>query len=321
MSPANDIPFEIRLEKEPLPSSHSHCLASIALGTDTPEGVIKTSLTSLIKQNHPFENWYAKQLVQHGEHQKLVYTYNDAVLFGHAQLTQKCVAEDLRAVYKDMVQLLSSKQYVLLRIWHYLPQLAKPSDYQVFCEARAQAFSQFKSDFYCAATVIGTDSDCGVVYFLAARSAGIAVNNPRQTMPHLYPKRYVEPTPMFARATLKQWGDNSHLYISGTAAIVGHESMHEGDGGAQLNEAVDNLKILLGETSKIEHSYSKMQLAQLQHIKLYVDTRVADDIIPLIGRYFGSKQIQIYKGQMCRPELLVEIEAMASSDHSYASDA
>ena len=308
------MPFEIRLEKEPLSFDHPCRLASIALKAYAPEGVIKTNLMPL-RQIQPFENWYADQPVRLGKRGKLSYAFNDTVLFGHAELDQKCIAEDLRETYKDIVQLLNSEHYSLLRVWHYLPQLADPSDYQVFCDARAQAFSSHKEDSYCAATVIGTGSDYGVVYFIAARKAGIAVNNPRQALPHLYPKHYVEPAPMFARATLKQWGDQNHLYISGTAAIVGHTSLHEGDADAQLNEIVNNLNSLLSEAAKTEHRYSKMPIDRLRHIKLYVDKRVSANIATLIDKHLGSdNELQVFEGQMCRTELLLEIEAMVLSD-------
>ena len=308
--------FEIRLEKKPLPLDHPCRLASIALKADAPKGVIKTNLTPLW-EIQPFENWYAEQPVSLGELGKLSYAFNDAILFGHAELDQKHIAEDLQETYKGLVQLLNSEHYSLLRVWHYLPQLAEPSDYQVFCDARAQAFSLHKEDAYCAATAIGTGSYYGVIYFIAARKAGVAVNNPRQTLPYRYPKNYVEPAPMFARSTLKQWGDKSHLYISGTAAIVGYTSQHIGDANAQLSEIVNNLNSLLSEAAETEHGYNKISPARLQHIKLYVDKRVSADITTLVDRYLGSDiELQVFEGQMCRPELLVEIEAMAISQSS-----
>ena len=130
----------------------------------------------------------------------------------------------------------------------------------------------------------------------------------------MYPKHYVEPAPMFARSTLKQWGNKSHLYISGTAAIVGHTSLHDGDANAQLNEIVNNLNSLLSEAAKTEHGYSNIPLARLRHIKLYVDKHVSENITILVDRHLGSDiELQVFEGQMCRPELLVEIEAMAIS--------
>ena len=307
------MPFEIRLEKKPLAFDHPYRLASIALRADTSKDIIKTNLIPL-QEVQPFENWYAEQPVSLGSLGKLSYAFNDSILFGHAKLDQKRITEDLQETYRNIVQLLNSEHYSLLRAWHYLPQLTEPSDYHVLCTARAQAFSSFKEDSYCAATVIGTGSHYGVIYFIAARRAGIAVNNPRQTLPYRYPKRYVEPAPMFARATLKQWSDKSHLYISGTAAIVGHASQHNDDAGAQLNEIVNNLNSLLSEAANTEPGYKKMSLAQLQHIKLYVDKRVSGNIAILIDRHLGSGiELQVFEGQMCRPELLVEIEAMAIS--------
>ena len=321
MPPRTDIPLEIRLQKEPLSSSRSDCLASIAMRQDAPADVIKTNLTPL-RKTYPFENWYAKRPIRREQYGKLSYAYNDTVLFGHASLNQKHIAEDLRETYQNIVQLLNSQHYVLLRAWHYLPQLAEATDYQVFCDARAQAFSTSETNSYCAATVIGTNSDYGVVYFIAARKSGIAVNNPRQTLPHLYPAHYVEPSPMFARATLKQWDNGSHLYISGTAAIVGHKSLHEGDADAQLNEVIRNIKTLLNEAAAIEQGYSKIQLGQLQHIKLYVDKSIAHKIDSLADKRLGDcSHLQIFEGQLCRRDLLVEAEAMAICKHTRDNDA
>ena len=290
--------------------SDSYCLAAIALQRDAPQDTIKTNLNP-IRQTYPFENWYARQAIERGQYRRLSYTYNDAVLFGYTPIYQQHIGEDLVAIYQDIAELLQAEHYVLLRAWHYLPQLSQAADYQIFCNARAQAFTALKPNCYCAATVIGTDSDCGVVYFIATRKAGITVNNPRQTLPHLYPKHYVEPAPMFARATLKQWGSDYHLYISGTAAIVGHASLHKGDADAQLGEVLHNVETLLDEASQS----SKMQLKNLQHIKLYADKSVADDITPLVDKYLARQtSLQIFEGQMCRPELLVEMEAMVVSD-------
>ena len=54
-----------------------------------------------LRQIQPFENWYADQPVRLGKRGKLSYAFNDAVLFGHAELDQKRIAEDLRETYKD----------------------------------------------------------------------------------------------------------------------------------------------------------------------------------------------------------------------------
>ncbi|MBC6414511.1 MAG: hypothetical protein GDA45_06490 [Chromatiales bacterium] len=310
MPPTTDIPFKIRVEKEPLSPTYRHCLATIALQKDAPEDTIRTNLNP-IRQTHSFENWYATQPIDRGQYGKISYAYNDDVLFGHATLYQKALADDLRAIYKDLVALLNSTHYALLRAWHYLPSLDELDDYQVFCDARARAFATLQPSFYCAATVIGTHCDYGVIYFLATRKAGITINNPRQTLPHLYPKRYGQAAPRFARATLKQWGNQSDLYISGTAAIVGHESMHEGDADAQLAEVLRNVETLLDEASTI----GKMQFKHLQHSKLYVDHSIVGNIAALIDKYFPSQnRLQVFEGQMCRRELLVEMEAMATAD-------
>jgi len=308
------MPFEIRLEKEPLATHHPHGLASITAQTEAPEDVIKTHLKPQ-HQDRLFENWYAEHTVRRDHYGKLSYTYNDVILFGYAPLNRDGLDGELGAVYRDLVQLLRAKSYALLRVWNYLPQLLRAADYRLFCAARAQAFGGAAADFYCAATVIGSDSDHGAIYFIAARTAGVAIDNPRQTTPHLYPKRYVDPPPIFARATLKRWSAKcSHLYISGTASIVGSSSVYANDAGAQLGELRRNLEALLAATAEVEHGYSTIKLAQLRCCKLYVSERVAHDIDALVEQHLDFKALQIFVGQLCRPELLVEAEAMAIVD-------
>lgn len=305
-------PFDIRLEETPAPLTNQHCLASIALHRDSSTTAIKTGLMPLNNLSL-YENWYTKKPVCREQHERLSYAFNEDLMLGYAYLHGPQFGENVFAIYQDILQLLTQHNYVLLRVWNYLPQLTESSDYQTFCSARAQAFTTLKPSFYCAATVIGTGSDSGVIYFIGAPTPGIAINNPRQTPPHLYPEYYVTPSPMFSRATLKQWQDGTtHLYVSGTAAIVGHSTVHHDKVAVQLDELAQNITILFSEAAKIDERYRKTQLNHLQHTKLYIARQVADNTLKTLGqRYFGdTSQPQIFNGQMCRADLLVEAEGM-----------
>ena len=50
---------------------------------------------------------------------------------------------------------------------------------------------------------------------------------------------------MFARAALVPNGRGAQLLVSGTASIVGHESLHLGDPEAQLEETARNFEALV----------------------------------------------------------------------------
>ena len=50
---------------------------------------------------------------------------------------------------------------------------------------------------------------------------------------------------MFARAALVPNGRGAQLLVSGTASIVGHESLHIGDPDRQLEETARNFEALV----------------------------------------------------------------------------
>ena len=309
-------PFDIRLEKTPLSLTHPHSLASIALCRESAADAISTGLLSLsdvLGDARLFENWYAQKPVQHAQYERLHYAINEEILFGYAYFRAQQFKKAVFGIYKDLLQLLTQHNYALLRVWNYLPQLSAPSDYQTFCDARARAFRTLAPSSYCAATVIGTASDSGTVYFIAAPEPGLAIDNPRQVSPHLYPEHYVKPAPLFARATLKQWQSGvSHLYISGTAAIVGHRTVHHNEAAIQFEKLAQNIKQLLAQAAKIDTAYQGLKLHQVQHLKLYLAKRALDDSFrTLLQTYFADlSQVQIFYGQMCRADLLVEAEGM-----------
>src|SRR3546814_7777072 len=96
-----------------------------------------------------------------------------------------------------------------------------------------------------AATAIGMLEPGLVIYFLAGKQPGLPIENPRQVSAFRYPRQYGPKSPSFSRATLIGDGANARLLVSGTASVVGHESLHAGDLTAQLDETMANLDAVL----------------------------------------------------------------------------
>ena len=98
------------------------------------------------------------------------------------------------------------------------------------------------------------------------------------------------------------------LYISGTAAIVGHASHHPEDLAAQFNETLANLDSLL------EAAGSTPSLGAMSQLKVYV--RHASDVPAvreLLRARLGDKvPLVLLQGDVCRRELLLEIEGVHS---------
>jgi enamine deaminase RidA (YjgF/YER057c/UK114 family) len=204
-----------------------------------------------------------------------------------------------------------------VRIWNYLPDINRDCDgterYRLFNAARQHglnAFGRALAGCVPAASALGAASDSPVVvYFLATRTAPVFVENPRQVSAYQYPRRYGTHRPVFSRAALLTQADRRTLFISGTASIVGHESLHAGDSEAQTRETLANIAALLQEVNRVAGD-AVFDLGTLAY-KVYV--RRPDDL-PIVqgvlASALGPVARSIYlQADICRQELLVEIEA------------
>ncbi|HRD64961.1 MAG TPA: hypothetical protein PKY50_02285 [Candidatus Competibacter sp.] len=204
-----------------------------------------------------------------------------------------------------------------LRIWNFFPQINRECEglerYRAFCAGRHQALVAELAEFEMqlpAASAIGARGPGLQLYALAAREPGIQIENPRQVSAFHYPRQYGLRSPSFSRAVLKTWGErHHHLYISGTASIVGHASRHQ-DTLPQLDETLANLEALLAEAGR--RTSMPLPLALL---KIYV--RPDLDPSPLrdrVTRTFGADVPLLFlRADICRQELLIEIEGLAAS--------
>jgi chorismate lyase/3-hydroxybenzoate synthase len=208
--------------------------------------------------------------------------------------------------------LAASPERHLLRVWNYLDAInAGEGDaerYRRFCSARALQMAAHGLIRYPAATAIGHRGPRGrlQVYALSATRDGNALENPRQVSAWQYPRQYGPTAPSFARAMLLPEGD---LAISGTAAVIGHASHHVGDVTAQVHEAVANLQALLERAALPAFD-------QASPLKVYVrhpeDARVVRAAVA--AHLDPSVPCILLQGDICRSELLVEIDGWRFAD-------
>lgn len=152
------------------------------------------------------------------------------------------------------------------------------------------------------------------IHFIASRAPADPVENPRQVSAYHYPAEYGPRAPTFARAAA--WpGDAAAplLFVSGTASIVGHRTVHHGDVVAQTRETIANLAAVLEQAARQGHG--PFTLADLSY-RVYV--RDAGDAAALaaVERALrdaagpGVRPLFVH-ADVCRDDLLVEIEASA----------
>ncbi len=209
----------------------------------------------------------------------------------------------------------------LLRAWNYLPAIndgdGDAERYRRFCLGRAAALERagYGDAELCAGTAIGGDEPRLRIYLLCAPRPGVNIENPRQVSAYRYPRQYGPRSPSFARATAVAGpGDSVWLMISGTASVVGHRTLHAGDVEAQLAEVVCNLETLLSEAAGQLGRPGLGDFDANSLLRVYL--RHAADW-PLIEKRLRERwpdaRLAGLRGDVCRADLLVEIEAVSRS--------
>ena len=252
----------------------------------------------------------------------------DEVLFGVVQLEERPGALLDSVTYKAYRRLLVQARALgyphLLRVWNYFPHITRESGrlerYQRFCAGRHQALAENLSGFprtLPAGTAVGTRSGPLTIHFLAAKRPGTHVENPRQVRAYEYPPLYGPSSPSFARATLQPSTSGSQLLISGTASVVGHVSAHIGDPGKQTLEIIHNLNALIVQTEQL-HGVTRGQWCGQALFKIYIrhPAHFATICDILKEQLPSHTQVLYLQGEMCRRELLLEIEGILSQEKS-----
>jgi chorismate lyase/3-hydroxybenzoate synthase len=229
-----------------------------------------------------------------------------------------------RSAYHEIFAVLQSTQYRhLIRVWNYLPEINREADgderYRHFNSARQTAFrnsGRSTVGTVPAASALGSPAGSPIsIYFLASRQPPTMIENPRQTSAYHYPSKFGACSPSFSRACVLTESGGTNLFVSGTASIVGHETVHLGDVTAQTRETLVNIEALLDEANRVvEAGYS---LEGLQY-KVYV-RRPADlgAIAAVLSESLHPATSIVYlQADVCREDLLVEIEAAGESSHN-----
>jgi chorismate lyase / 3-hydroxybenzoate synthase len=248
------------------------------------------------------------------------------MLFGSISLSDESdggLDHTTEIAYRDLLQQVRLLGFPhLWRTWNYFPRINEEEHglerYRRFCIGRYEALAEALPDFPSrlpAGTAVGTRSGSLQIYFLAGTYSAVHVGNPRQVDAYHYPNTYGPRSPSFARATLCRSDGATQLFISGTASVVGHESQHRGQVEMQARETVTNLRALIdraecfrtgAEAGSRPQSIFKVYVRNADHLAIV--RRALQD--PL----FLSSDLIYLQGDLCRKELLVEIEGLVTTD-------
>jgi enamine deaminase RidA (YjgF/YER057c/UK114 family) len=248
------------------------------------------------------------------------------------------IPEDSERVFGIMERILLSEGMNfsnIFRQWNYIEDIThveKESEitsqhYQVFNNIRSKYYA--KADFhqgYPSATGIGTRAGGVLVSFYALKQNGyqfFSLENPLQKAAFEYTDEvligdsdyegYSKCTPKFARAKLVSNSETEQVFISGTASIREEQTVGINDVGRQTEITIENILQLISRETLSPISNKVTELPKIEFIRVYIkdqaDFKVVKDtcnqMLPGIpGVYVVS--------DVCREDLLVEIEALAS---------
>jgi chorismate lyase/3-hydroxybenzoate synthase len=281
-------------------------------GAEPPPGcglVVRLPLPQLA-DSPVAELWHGGDRFESGVDGSIRWAADGRVLFGAVELPGS--GEDLETAtafaYRELLGGCGRLGYPhLLRAWNVVPDINLVEDglerYRRFCRGRAEAFEAHHGRLFQpllpASSAVGGREGQLVVWFVAGRERGLPRENPRQVSAYSYPPSYGPRSPSFARATRCPDSIGGALFLSGTASIVGHQSVHHGDVLRQLDETLNNLDLLTGGKPAAV-------------LKVYL--RNAEDtpaVAAALEARHGRVPALYLQADICREELLVEIEGVA----------
>ncbi len=274
------------------------------------------------------EAWHGNGQLTLGQCGAIHYRHDADVLFGVIVLPETMFAagtdktplqQASESAYRQVFTLLDTLHYpYLFRFWNYIADINAHSfgleRYRQFNLGRQDAFLAHGRDVVGnvpAACALGTAQGPLAIAFLAGRVAPLSIENPRQISAYQYPQQYGPRSPTFSRASLVRLGQDEVLFVSGTASIVGHATLHPADVVAQTRETMANIEAVLAQANH-QASQPRFDLASLYY-KVYVRNSVdLTQIRNELERIVGTAPHAIYlQADVCRQDLLVEIEATA----------
>jgi len=263
---------------------------------------------------------------------------------GCAALDAATLERAVGDAYRTIAESLRASGHHPVRFWNFVPGIHADMGggldrYMVFNAGRYAAFEEWFGQAALFTRTVPTASAVGIasgslaIHALGGRDAGLPVENPRQVPAYRYSARYGPMPPCFARGTIVRGlpadpgdgADAARLLVGGTASIVGENSLHERDARQQALETFENLaelvaaarrqtRLPIGGDGAGSHDAPRAAFDAFTELRVYV---VRDADAPLLRemvmeRFGRTARIEFAQADLCRRELLVEIEGLAT---------
>jgi enamine deaminase RidA (YjgF/YER057c/UK114 family) len=224
----------------------------------------------------------------------------------------------------------------VVRVWLYQGGITEPEQgierYRELNRARTDFFNREQAEgrmqvqrgdlaYYPASTGIGTaglglELSCLALQTQRSDVRLLPLENSLQTPAFNYAARFSARSPKFSRAMAVVIGDYVTTWVSGTASILNSETVHLGDAEKQTEQTIDNIQALIGPENFARHGMpgAGAQLRDLAKVRVYVKRPEDYETCRAVcERRFGALPIVYAQADVCRSNLLVEIEGVAFS--------
>jgi chorismate lyase/3-hydroxybenzoate synthase len=300
------------------PTDEHNLLVAFRFGVDpavADHPAIADTYLDPVGQDCLYECWWIKDRVTYRTTQntRIAECANYAILIqDHDEQSPDGIESLSRDAYLELMAAIDSTNHKhLAKAWNYLGGINDGDGdlerYRQFSVGRAAAFTESKIDDAVSptGTGIGTRRNLGLtIIALASKHHLFLAENPRQLSAFHYPRQYGPSSPKFARGGCIINNEHRLFLLSGTAAIVGHESLHHYEVDAQLDETLRNLAALTEKVSVLdETSVLRVYLRDPDDFKL-----VADKIEAHLG--LTRDRVAFLRGDICRRELVIEIDGV-----------
>jgi chorismate lyase/3-hydroxybenzoate synthase len=285
-------------------------LARIAFGAPAADSLAVIDLPQLAPPL--MEVWRTADAVTAGWQGSIRFAETSRVLVGTLARDARDAQAAAAHAYDELIDFARERGYPhLLRVWNHVGDVnaADGGDerYRAFCAGRYEAFARhdyaLRADLP-AASAVGMKGRGYQAYFIASRTPGMQVENPRQVSAYDYPPQYGRRSPSFSRATVVRDGEESLVFVAGTASIIGHETRHAGDAGAQIVETLANIDRIVAAAGG----------GELAMLKAYVRHEAdCETVANAIRAAHGALPVMFLRADICRADLLVEVEGVAKS--------
>ena len=209
----------------------------------------------------------------------------------------------------------------LIRTWYYIGGILKKEGeitrYDLLNSIRNRFYDMTwdKKGEYPASTGIGMDSDTiimdGIALIPSSGTRVIRLENPLQISAFDYDIPF-DKRPRFCRGIFIGDDGTGVIFVSGTASIRGADVIYSENIRDQTYVTIENIKRLISKDNLSRYGIEwGTSLRDVRNIRVYVKERSYYlEVKRICERFFGSIAQLYLVADICRPSLLVEIEAV-----------